>query len=155
MATASPTTLTPVNHNTDFTATVTLTPDPMEMISGVSGVLVGTPIEPITVTAVGTTVTINGRHQNLFKDKFTFTPTDTSDKTETPISVEGIGSVPDKQNLFDLKQDQRQSVTRTYQISYSGGSVTVTQEVLNPLEVILAFMKNYNYNDYKNKEKGS
>ena len=155
MATASPATLPPVNHNTVFTATVNLVPGPMEMISGVTGSLVGTPVEPIVITAVGTTITITGKHQNLFKDVFTFTPTDTSDKTATPISVEGIGAVPDKQNLYDLKQDQRQSIIRTYAINYSGGSVTVTQEVLNPLEVVLAFMKDYNYNDYKNKEKGA
>lgn len=153
MATASPATLPPVNHNTVFTATVNLVPGPMEMISGVTGSLVGTPVEPIVITAVGTTITITGKHQNLFKDKFTFTPQDTSDKTAPSTTVEGIGSVPDKQNLYDLKQDQRKSETRTYLISYSGGSVTVTQEVLNPLDVILSFMENYNYNDYKNKPK--
>lgn len=152
MATASPDKLPSVNHNENFTATVTLTPGPLEIISGVTGSLVGSPSEPITVTAVGTTVTISGKHQNLFKDVFTFTPTDTSDKTATPTSVEGIGAVPDKQNLYDLKQDQRKSEIRTYLISYSGGSVTVDQEVMNPLAVILEFMKNYNYNDYKNKE---
>lgn len=154
MATASPSILPAINHNTNFSVTVTLIPDLMEIITDVSGALVGDPSEPITVTASGTIVTISGKHQNLFKDVFTFTPTDTSDKTATPTSVEGIGAVPDKQNLFGLAQDQRQSVIRTYAINYSGGSVTVTQEVLNPLEVILAFMKDYNYNDYKNKEKG-
>jgi len=155
MATASPSILPAINHNTNFSVTVTIVPDPLESITNVSGSLVGDPNEPITVTASGTTVTISGKHQNLFKDVFTFTPTDTSDKTATPISVEGIGAVPDKQNLYDLKQDQRQSIIRTYAINYSGGSVTVTQEVLNPLEVVLAFMKDYNYNDYKNKEKGA
>ena len=155
MATANPSTLPAVNHNTTFSVNITLEPGPMEVITGVSGILVGSPVEPITITAMGTTVTITGKHQNLFKDKFTFTPTDTSDKTAPSTTVEGIGSVPDKQNLYDLKQDQRQSVIRTYQISYSGGSVSVTQEVLNPLEVILNFMKNYNYNDYKTKEKRS
>jgi hypothetical protein len=151
MATASPTSLPPINHNTNFSITVNLVPDPMEMITGISASLVGSPVEPITFTVSGTSVIITGKHQNLFKDVFTFTPTDTSDKTAAAISVAGIGAVPDKQNLFDLKQDQRQSVVRTYQIDYSGGSVSVTQEVLNPLEVILAFMKDYNYNDYKNK----
>ena len=146
MATASPSILPAVNLNTNFSVTVTLEPSQYETISGVSGSLSGTPSEPITITSNGASVTISGKHVNTFSDVFSYTSAGESDLTETPTSVIGLGNVPEKKNLFNLVQDGRKSQIRTYNISYNGGSVSVTQEVLNPLEVKRQFMANYNYN---------
>jgi hypothetical protein len=125
-------------------------PGPLESISSVSGVLSGSPTEPITVTSGTSSVTISGKHVNTFVDVLTYTEKGETDLTETPTKVIGIGNIPDKKNLYDLKQDLRKSETRTYVLTVNGSqTLTITQEVRNPLEVKRRFMANYNYNNYK------
>jgi hypothetical protein len=150
MATTSPSILPPVNLNDNFTVTVSVVPGPLESISSVSGVLSGSPTEPITVTSGTSSVTISGKHVNTFVDVLTYTEKGETDLTETPTKVIGIGNIPDKKNLYDLKQDLRKSETRTYVLTVNGSqTLTITQEVRNPLEVKRRFMANYNYNNYK------
>jgi hypothetical protein len=150
MATASPSILPPVNLNDNFSVTVTIVPGALEIVSSVSGVLSGSPSEPITVSSGTTSVTISGKHQNTFVDVFTYTEKGETDLTQTPTIVTGIGNVPDKKNLYDLKQDLRKSEIRTYTLTVNGSqTLTVTQEVQNPLEVKRKFMANYNYNNHK------
>ena len=67
MATASPSILPPVNLNDNFSVTVTIVPGALEIVSSVSGVLSGSPSEPITVSSGTTSVTISGKHQNTFR----------------------------------------------------------------------------------------
>ncbi len=148
MATAS--NLPPVVLNENFSVTVTVVPGPLEIISSVSGVLSGSPTEPITITSGTTSVNISGKHQNTFTDVFSYTEKGETDLTQTPTTVVGLGNVPDKKNLFDLKQDLRRNEIRTYILTVNGNqTLSVTQEVLNPLEVKRKFMANYNYNNYK------
>jgi hypothetical protein len=150
MASASPSTLPPVILNENFSVTVSIVPDQFETISSVSGVLSGSPIEPITVTSGTSSVTISGKHQNTFTDVFSYTEKGETDLTQTPTKVVGLGNVPDKKNLYELKQDLRRSETRTYILTVNGSqTLSVTQEVRNPLEVKRRFMANYNYNNYK------
>jgi hypothetical protein len=150
MASASPSILPPVNLNDNFSVTVTIVPGPLENVSSVSGVLSGSPSELITVSSGTTSVTISGKHQNTFVDVLTYTEKGETDLTQTPTIVTGIGNVPDKKNLYDLKQDLRKSEIRTYILTVNGSqTLTVTQEVRNPLEVKRKFMANYNYNNYK------
>ncbi len=144
MATASPSVLNPVSIGENFTATVTIVPDMFETISSVSGSLNGNPIEPgITITGGTSTVTISGKHELTFTDIFNYTEPGETDPVKTVISR---GNMPPDKNLFELSQDQRKSETRTYTLVVNGSStLTVTQEVLNPLEAIRSFMANYNY----------
>lgn len=150
MASASPSTLPAVNINDPFTVTVSIIPDMLETINSVSGVLSGTPTEPIVVSSGSSSVIISGKHVNTFSDQFTFTDKGETDETQKPTTVIGLGSVPDGKNLFNLLQDSRQSETRTYIITVNGSqTLSVTQQVLNPLEAKRQFMANYNYNGYK------
>jgi hypothetical protein len=147
MASANPSILNPVVVGESFTATVTIEPDMFEIISSVSGSLLGSPLEPgITVTGGTSTVTISGKHEFTFTDIFKYTEPGESDLSTTPTTVVSRGNVPPSKNLFELSQDQRKSETRTYNIIVNGSStLTVTQEVLNPLEAMRSFMANYNY----------
>lgn len=147
MATASPLILTAVNLGEDFSETITIVPDMLEIISSVSTSLSGSPVEPnITIVSNTTSVTISGKHLNTFTDVFTYLEPGQSELTVEPTIVVGIGNMPPDKNLFDLNQDLRKSETRTYNILINGSStITVTQEVLNPLETIRSFMDNYNY----------
>lgn len=147
MASASPSTLSPVSIGQIFSETITIVPDAFEIINSVSGALSGSPSEPgITVTGGSTTVNISGKHEFTFTDIFRYTEPGQSDLTVTPTTVVSRGNVPPSKNLFELKQDQRQSETRTYTLILNGSStLTVTQQVLNPLEAMRQFMANYDY----------
>jgi len=147
MASASPSVLTPVLIGQNFSQTVSIVPDQFESISSVSGSLSGSPAEPgITVTNGTSSVTISGKHEFTFTDTFRYTEPGQSDLTTTPTTVISRGNVPPSKNLFELNQDQRQSQTRTYTLIVNGSStLTVTQEVLNPLEAMRQFMANYDY----------
>jgi hypothetical protein len=150
MATLSPSILPPVNLDDNFTVTISVIPGALEMISSVSGILSGSPVEPITVTSGTSSVTISGKHVNTFVDVLTYTEKGETDLTQAPTKVTGIGNMPDKKNLYDIKQDLRKSETRTYVLTVNGSqTLAITQEVRNPLEVKRKFMANYNYNNHK------
>lgn len=147
MASASPSVLSPVTIGETFTATINIVPDMLESISSVSAVLVGSPSEPgINITGTTSSIIISGRYEFTFTDTFKYTEPGESDLTTTPISVVSRGNMPPDKNLFELAQDQRQSETRTYNLTVNGSSIlTVTQQVLNPLEAMRQFMAGYNY----------
>jgi hypothetical protein len=147
MATASPSTLSSVVIGDSFSVTVSIIPDEFEVISSVTGSLSGTPIEQTIVVTDGiSSVTISGRHQNTFTDKFLYTEPGQTDLTVTPNEAIGRGNVPSDKNLFKLTQDLRRSEIRTYNIVVNGNiNISVTQEVLNPLEPMRQFMANYRY----------
>ena len=109
--------------------------------------LSGTPLETsITVTGGSTSVTISGQHLNTFTDIFTYTEPGFSDLESTPSTATGRENMPAEKNLFNLNQDLRKSQTRTYILTVNGSiSLSVTQEVENPLSAITSFMANYNY----------
>jgi hypothetical protein len=148
MPVASPSSLSSVVVGDQFTATVNINPvDQYETITSVTGVLLGTPLEPsITVTGGSTSVIISGRHLNTFTDVFTYTEPGLSDLETTPSTATGRGNMPEDKNLFNLNQDTRKSQTRTFVLTVNGSiSLSVTQEVENPLEAMTSFMANYNY----------
>jgi hypothetical protein len=168
---ADPEALPPVLLGENFSVTVTVKPAfgppgpdgvslPLEVISSVSGRLVGSPSEPgITIRnpspEIRDSVIISGRHVNTFTDKFKYTGLGQTDLTTPPIEVIGRGEMPPDKNLFNLNQDRRQSETRTYELlvnevqGLTSIIVPVTQEVINPLEAMRSFMANYNYNKHK------
>lgn len=147
MATPSPSTLNPVLIGESFSITINVIPDILETISSVTGALQGSPTEPgITITAGNTFVTISGKHEFTFTDTFKYTEPGFSDLNSTPSTVISRGNMPPSKNLFELSQDQRKSETRTYILTVNNSTtLTVTQEVLNPLEAIRQFMSNYDY----------
>lgn len=148
MPTASPSTLGSVVIGDQFSVTVNIIPSTLqEIISSVTGVLSGTPLEPaITVTSGETSVTISGRHLNTFTDVFTYTEPGLSDLEATPAQATGRGNMPPDKNLFNLNQDTRQNQTRTYVLTVNGAiTLEVTQTVENPLSAMTSFMANYNY----------
>ena len=147
MATASPSILSPVIIGDMFTATVSVIPEPLETITSVTGSLSGTPLEPgITITGGSNSIIISGKHQYTFTDVFTYTEPEFTDLEVTPSQVTGRGNLPQDKNLFNLNQDKRKSEIRTYNLVINGNAtLTVTQEVLNPLEAMRSFMANYNY----------
>ena len=147
MPIASPSTLDAVTIGDQFIATVNIIPsDEYETISSVTGVLSGTPLEPtITITGGSTSVTISGQHLNTFTDVFTYLEPGVSDLTATATAT-GRGNMPADKNLFDLNQDTRQSQTRTFTLTVNGSiTLSVTQQVQNPLEAMTSFMANYSY----------
>ena len=148
MPTASPSSLGSVVIGDQFTVTVDIIPaTQFEIISSVTGVLTGTPLEPdISITSGSTSVTISGRHVNTFTDVFTYLEPGFSDLEATPSTATGRGNMPADKNLFNLNQDTRKSQTRTYILTVNGSiTLSVTQEVINPLEAMTSFMANYNY----------
>ena len=147
MPTANPLILNSVVVGDQFTATVEVIPGQFETVSSVTGVLVGTPLEPnITITSGVTSVTISGQHLNTFTDVFTYTEPGVSDLEATPTQATGRGNMPPDKNLFNLNQDTRQSQTRTYLLTVNGATtLEVTQTVENPLSAMTSFMANYNY----------
>lgn len=149
MPTASPSSLGSVVIGDQFTVTVDIIPSTQfEVITSVTGVLTGTPLEPnITITSGSTSVTISGRHVNTFTDVFTYTEPGVSDLEATPSTATGRGNMPANKNLFNLNQDIRKSETRTYALTVNGSiPLSVTQEVENPLAAMTSFMANYSYN---------
>jgi len=153
LATASPSVLPAITIGDTFSVTVNIIPGAVvppavpEVISSVTGSLTGSPSEPgITVVGGVNSVTISGKHVNTFTDKFKYLEPGQNDLTSTPIEAIGRGNVPPDKNLFNLNQDKRKSEIRTYNLIVNGStSLSVTQEVLNPLEAMRLFMANYNY----------
>jgi hypothetical protein len=146
MPTASLSVLDSVVIGDQFTATVNIIPTELEIITSVTGVLSGTPLEPnITITGGSTSVTISGQHLNTFTDSFTYLEPGISDLT-TSTTVIGRGNMPTNKNLFRLGQDTRKNQIRTYILTVNGNiTLSVTQQVDNPLAAITSFMANYSY----------
>jgi hypothetical protein len=165
MPTAEPATLAEIDIGKSFDVTVTIIPAsapagddgaaaPSEVISSVSGKLVGSPEEPnITITGGSNTVRITGKHINAFTDKFKYVESGKTDLIANVTEIEGRGSMPPDKNLYNLDQDRRKSITRTYELLVNNSiTVPVTQDVLNALEPMRLFMANYNFNKSKDKK---
>ena len=118
-------------------------------ITDISVALTGAP-EPITIIIGESSFTVSGVYQTGFTDLLTYVNEGSSNLAETPTSVIGIQNMPDGKALFDLDQDQKQSLVRTYTVTVKYDDVgTVTENlslnhtVQNDLESIRSFMANY------------
>jgi len=150
LATISPTVLPTVDFNQTFTTDITIGTNVGETISSVSATLVGSPVEPnINIAINANVITISGKYTATFTDVFSYLEPGATGPGLTPTVVTGLANMPADKNLFNLDQDTRQDETRTYSVVVDGSAgsntVSVTQQVLNTLEVMRSFMDNYNY----------
>lgn len=109
--------------------------------------------ENIDVIYLGSSITLKGAYQGGWSDVFTFVEKDQSDKTAPPQTAVGISNMPEDKNLYDLDQDQKQMIPRTwvvtvkYEDTETLSEVTETgefvQEVFNDLDAMKDFMGNY------------
>ena len=112
--------------------------------------LLGDP-EPITIVTEESSFTVTGKYETGFTDTLTYVNKGSSNLIEVPASVVGIQNMPDGKELFDLNQDQKQSLNRTYSVlveydeegTINTESLELTHTVLNDLESIRSFMANY------------
>lgn len=124
-------------------------------ITDISVVLIGEE-DPIVITVDEPTIDFEGVYLSGWNDVFTYVPPGESNKTATPTSATS-DELPDGQELYSLDQDQKQFITRDYEVSVTYVSSvsedetteieTLTHEVFNSLESIRTFMANYDYGE--------
>jgi hypothetical protein len=81
-------------------------------------------------------------------DLFTYVERGSSNLLETPTTVRGTSKLPPDKDFYNLNQDTRDRITRTYTITvtYDGGATedfTVTHDIVNTLEAIRSFVASY------------
>jgi len=137
-----------VVRNQSFSASVSASADDTEVIEQVTATLQGTAESGIIITPGETSVSISGRYADAFVDLFTFVERGSSNLLETPTTVRGVSKLPPDKDFFDLDQDTRGRITRTYTITvtYDGGTTedfTITHDIVNTLEAIRRFVASY------------
>lgn len=140
-------TLTEVVRGESFTATITAIADEEE-IENVTAILQGDAEPQIIITPKETSVDISGEYLDPFLDIFTFVEKGSSNLIETPKEVVGLSNLPPNKDFFDLDQDTRNIVTKTFTVivTYDGGNIeefTITQDLLNTLDAIKDFVGSY------------
>ena len=148
--TLNPENPSPAIRNTDFNFTVNVSA-PGD-ITSIDVVLTGEP-EPINISIASSSFTVSGQYLTGFTDTLTYVSEGSSDLIEDPTSVVGIENMPADKALFDLDQDRKQSLTRSYTVtvkytddetmSTATSQSTLNHVVLNDLEGIRSFMANY------------
>jgi len=142
-----------LRSNRSVSATISAsTDDPInETVDFVSAALTGV-IEPdLTIIPGSSSVSIIGTYADPFLDIFTFVSKRSSNKIETPTTVISIENMPANKELYNLNQDERSKVTKTFTVTVfftSFGSpltanFSITQELLNEIEPMRLFMDNY------------
>jgi hypothetical protein len=144
-----------VEFNQSVVVSVASTEEEDFSVTELSVVLLGEQ-DPITITVDEPTITFDGTYLSGWDDVFTYVPVGESDRTASPIEST-LNDLPDGQNLYDLDQDQKHFITRTYEVTvtYIGSvsqettteTVNLVHEVFNDLESIRSFMGNYEYGE--------
>lgn len=132
--------------NFSFTITVSAPGKITEILVNLTG-----ESEPITILTDTASFTVSGVYETGFSDLLTYVSEGSSNLIETPTTVIGIQNVPDNKALFDLDQDQKQNLIRTYAVTVkydeegivNTESLTFNHTVQNDLESIRSFMANY------------
>lgn len=140
-------TLTEVVRGESFTATITVTADEEE-IENVTAILQGDAEPQIIITPKETSVDISGKYLDPFLDVFKYVEKGSSDLIEAPKEVVSLSNLPPNKDFFNLDQDTRNIVTKTYTVTvtYDGGNTeefTITQDILNTLDAIKDFVESY------------
>lgn len=146
--TLSPEELTPAVRLKDFSFTVGVSAG--DSVDEITVSLIGES-EPITITTTDSSFSASGKYITGFTDTLTYVNQGSSNLTETPTSVVGIQNMPTDKALFDLAQDQKQSLFRTYSITVKytedfeskTETIQLQHEVANDLESIRSFMATY------------
>jgi len=118
-----------------------------EVISSISGVLLGQSEQVNIVATANNTLSISGNYIDPFDDKFTYISKGSSDKKETPSIISGVSNVPANKELFKVEQDTTEKRTKTYSITvqHNSGNNTfqITHDIQNEFAGIYSFMSNY------------
>ena len=147
MATISPTTITDTQRPGTINVTIEATGSFAEIITSVSATIDAN--EPsIVITPGVTSVSIVGSYKDAFEDLLTYIERGSSNLIETPKVAKGISNLPPNKDFYQLNQDQRDFVRRTYTITvnFQTGdpeTFTVTHDILNNLEGIRSFVSSY------------
>lgn len=112
--------------------------------------------DEIVIETSNSGFTITGKYISGWQDIFTYVEAGESDQTETPKTAVDIANMPPDKNLYNLDQDQKQSIFRNYRVAVVFENeetfteetleATLTHQVDNDLDAIKDFMANYNYN---------
>jgi hypothetical protein len=136
--------LSPVTRNTEFSLTVTATPDALEIIESVTV----TPIDKDLGIMVGGD-TIEGEYIGVFEDVISFITKGSSDKLETPTTIIGTGDMPSGKTIFKFIEDTAAEKTKRYSIlvKHDMGEYTeivdhtVNNKIGDGMEFLLNYMK--------------
>jgi hypothetical protein len=128
-------------------SSIVATADSEEIISSISGVLLGRSEQVNIVATADDTLSISGTYADPFDDKFTFISKGSSDKKETPSIISGVSNVPANKDLFKVEQDTTEKRTKTYLITVQHDSEQTTFEITHDIENefagIYSFMSTY------------
>lgn len=153
----TPELLSPATRGVNFSMSISFSGDEDETVTSVVATLEGEQDE-IVITSSSSSFTVSGKYISGWQDVFTYVEAGESDKTDTPKSAINIANMPDQKNLYDLAQDQTESIIRTYNVTVEydslvgpGGSSTfsIPHQVNNNLDAMKIFMAEYNYNNSK------
>jgi hypothetical protein len=135
---------TRTSKSVSSTVVATATP---EVISSISGVLLGQSEQVNIVATANNTLSISGNYIDPFDDKFTYISKGSSDKKETPSIISGVSNVPANKELFKVEQDTTEKRTKTYLITVQHDSEQTTFEITHDIENefagIYSFMSTY------------
>ena len=123
-------TLQPVTRNTTFSETVNVTVDgtPPEVISSIT-VTPSQSDSGVTISTTTSSITFSGSYEDAFdQDEIKSLPNGESDITTTPTISTSFNAVPSGHFVFSAIQDDRATVTITYNVSvvYDTGTHTDT-----------------------------
>ena len=117
-------------------ATVTAEGDDDENITNVTS----TTHTGITVTSGTDSCTLVGTYEDSYSDTFTYVEKGKSDLNSTPETVVGLSNLPSGKTFYNLGQDNRNSVTKSYTVSVTYDGVTenftVTHDINNSFDAI-------------------
>ena len=124
-------------------ATITASSDSLPTPEAITSVT-STTHEGIIMTPGTTSCTLVGTYEDSFTDLFTFVEQGSSDLGSTPTVVTGLKNLPSNKLFFDLTQDQRDSVTKSYTVTVNETQTfTVTHVIRNEYETIRAAVASY------------
>jgi hypothetical protein len=147
MATISPTTITDTVRPGTVNVTIEAIGDLAEIITSVSATIDAN--EPsIRITPGVTSVSIVGSYKDAFEDLLTYIERGSSNLIEIPKVANGISNLPPNKDFYQLDQDQRGFVRRTYTVTvnFQTGdpeTFTLTHDILNSLDGITSFVSSY------------
>jgi hypothetical protein len=101
----------------------------------------------ITVTPGTDSCTLVGTYEDSYTDTFTYVEREKSDLNSTPVTIVGLANLPSGKTYYNLSQDTRNYVTKSYTVSvtYDGGTenFTVTQDIYNTWDAIKDAVTSY------------
>ena len=132
-------------------ATITVSDDTVSVPGGPTPVsftsVSSTTHTGITMTPGTSSCTLVGTYEDSFTDQFKYVERGSSDLAGSPTTVVGLDNLPSNKMFYNLNQDTRNSVTKSYTVTAtsSGGTntFTVTHVINNEYESFRAAVAGY------------